>query len=56
MHAILDVEPALDLAIVDLRMPGADGIDWIKLLRTRYPSLPLLVISATEDLRRWCVR
>lgn len=49
VHAILDVEPALDLAIVDLRMPGADGIDWIKSLRTRYPSLPLLVISATED-------
>ena len=49
VRAILDVEPALDLAIVDLRMPGADGIEWIKSLRTRYPSLPLLVISATED-------
>ncbi|MBC8118587.1 MAG: response regulator transcription factor, partial [Burkholderiaceae bacterium] len=49
VRAILDEEAALDLAIVDLRMPGADGIDWIRSLRTSYPSLPLLVISATED-------
>ena len=49
VRAILDEEVALDLAIVDLRMPGADGIDWIRSLRTSYPSLPLLVISATED-------
>ncbi len=49
VRAILDVDPELDLAIVDLRMPGADGIEWIRSLRTRYPSLPLLVISATED-------
>lgn len=49
VRAILDVEFALDLAIVDLRMPGADGIEWIRSLRTKYPSLPLLVISATED-------
>ena len=49
VRAILDVEPELDLAIVDLRMPGAEGIEWIRSLRTKYPSLPLLVISATED-------
>lgn len=49
VYAILDEEPELDLAIVDLRMPGADGIEWIRSLRTKYPSLPLLVISATED-------
>lgn len=49
VRAILDVEPELDLAIVDLRMPGADGIEWIRSLRTNYPSLPLLVISATEE-------
>jgi len=49
VYSILDGEPMLDLAIVDLRMPGADGIEWIRSLRTRYPSLPLLVISATED-------
>jgi DNA-binding NarL/FixJ family response regulator len=49
VYSILDGEPELDLAIVDLRMPGATGIDWIRSLRTKYPLLPLLVISATED-------
>ena len=49
VYSILDVEPELDLAIVDLRMPGATGIEWIRSLRAKYPLLPLLVISATED-------
>ena len=45
VRAILDVDSELDLAIVDLLMPGADGIEWIRSLRTKYPSLPLLVIT-----------
>lgn len=49
VRAILDVDPELDLAIVDLQMPGAAGIEWIRSLRTQYPALPLLVISATEE-------
>jgi DNA-binding NarL/FixJ family response regulator len=49
VHAILAREDGLNLAIVDLNMPGASGVDWIRALRTSHPALPLLVISATED-------
>ena len=48
---ILEKEPALDLALIDINMPGANGIDWIRQMRQRHPLLPLLVMSATEDAR-----
>ena len=52
VHEVLQREPNLDLAIVDLNMPGdggVHGIEWIRSVRAAYPQLPLLVISATED-------
>jgi DNA-binding NarL/FixJ family response regulator len=49
VHATLARESGIDLAIVDLSMPGADGIEWIRALRAAHPMLPLLVISGTED-------
>lgn len=49
VHAILAREDGFNLGIVDLNMPGANGVDWIRSLRTSHPALPLLVISATED-------
>lgn len=51
-HRLLSRDSVLDLAIVDLTMPGVHdptGLEWIRSLRSRYPSLPLLVISANED-------
>lgn len=48
-QSILEREPALDLALLDFNMPGSNGIEWIRDLRRAYPTLPLLVMSATED-------
>jgi len=50
-RTILEQDPSLDLALVDISMPGADGIEWIRSLRRAHPTLPLLVMSATEDPR-----
>jgi DNA-binding NarL/FixJ family response regulator len=47
--AILAHDADLDLALIDISMPGADGLDWIRGLRQSHPMLPLLVMSATED-------
>jgi len=49
VHATLARENDIDLAIVDLNMPGANDIEWIRSLRAAHPMLPLLVISGTED-------
>jgi DNA-binding NarL/FixJ family response regulator len=40
-----------DLALVDLHMPGSDGVPWIGRLRQRFPALPIIVISAEESPR-----
>jgi DNA-binding NarL/FixJ family response regulator len=39
----------LDLAMVDLSMPGTSGYQHIAELRRRFPALPLIVLSGTED-------
>lgn len=41
---------AFDLAIVDLFMPGMDGIETIKALHQRRPSLPIIAISGSSRL------
>lgn len=39
----------LDLAVIDLNMPGADGPAHIDELRKRHPAVPVIVLSGHED-------
>jgi DNA-binding NarL/FixJ family response regulator len=39
----------IDLALLDLTMPGVQGLSGLLYLRTQFPSLPVVVISAIED-------
>jgi len=39
----------LDLALIDLNMPGAEGQSHIDEVRKRHPAVPLIVLSGTED-------
>jgi DNA-binding NarL/FixJ family response regulator len=48
--AQLESEPDIDLALLDLSMPGTDGTAWIAGLRRRFPTVPLVVMSASEEL------
>lgn len=47
----LDAEGRIDLVLLDLSMPGTRGLEGVIELRTRYPKLPIVVISALEDSR-----
>ena len=38
----------VDLALLDLHMPQADGLPWIARLRRQFPDAPLVVVSADE--------
>ncbi len=38
--------PALDLAVVDMLMPERDGIETIRDLRSRWPGVKLIAVSA----------
>ena len=39
----------IDLAVIDLNMPGADGYAHIDEVRRRMPSIPVIVLSGYED-------
>jgi DNA-binding NarL/FixJ family response regulator len=34
-----------DIALLDIAMPGGDGLDLLKQLRREYPALPVLILS-----------
>lgn len=41
----------LDLILLDLSMPGLDGFSGLKMLRERFPEIPVVVVSASEDVQ-----
>lgn len=45
MHRLGDV----DLALMDLSMPGMHGLDGITRFRALFPAVPLVILSATEE-------
>lgn len=48
MAAISD-HPDLDLALIDLKMPGGDGMDLLRRIKMTAPDLGVVVVSAIED-------
>ena len=46
---LLAAQPAYDLALLDLTMPDVHGFDGLLQLRTRYPRLPVVVVSGHEE-------
>jgi DNA-binding NarL/FixJ family response regulator len=47
MEVIRKLSP--DLAIVDLSLPGANGIELIKNIRAEFPKVPILVLSMHDE-------
>lgn len=39
----------VDLVVTDLKMPGMDGLELIRRLRARHPSLPVMVMTAFKS-------
>lgn len=44
-------ECPVDLVILDIWMPGTDGLTYLKSLKRRYPSLPVIIISGGSAQR-----
>nr|WP_086938084.1 response regulator transcription factor [Thaumasiovibrio occultus] len=49
LQALLEKQPDVDLVLLDLKMPGANGMSGLILLRQQYPDLPIVVVSASEE-------
>ena len=45
---IAEKSPDLDLVLLDLKMPGSNGVDTVKLFHSNYPDIPLVVVSGTD--------
>jgi len=39
-------EPSYDLVLTDLRMPGSDGMDLLRVVKRRHPDTPVVLITA----------
>jgi DNA-binding NarL/FixJ family response regulator len=47
--ALVTREPGIDLLLIDLHMPGAEGTATVRAIRERAPQVPVAVVSADED-------
>lgn len=43
-----DDHPDIALVLLDLALPGADGIEVLRELRRRHPEMPVVILSASE--------
>jgi DNA-binding NarL/FixJ family response regulator len=46
---LLERNGDVDLVLLDLTMPGARGFSGLMYMRAQYPSVPVMVVSATDD-------
>ena len=49
LQELVDENRDVDLVLLDLHMPGVSGFAGLVYLCKRYPSVPVVIISATED-------
>ena len=49
IDALLDADPACELLMMDLRMPGAQGCNAVAALHAQRPGVPIVVISGSEN-------
>ncbi|HYC63813.1 MAG TPA: response regulator transcription factor [Reyranellaceae bacterium] len=45
----LEREPEMDAVLLDLDMPGMDGLTGLAVVRSEHPTVPVIVVSALRD-------
>jgi len=48
-HRMCQSPGGLDLALLDLYMPGMDGVEGVMRFRAAFPDIPVVVLSASEE-------
>lgn len=47
--AMIEVDPAVDLLILDIKMPGMNGFQGLTTVKTRFPAMRCVILSAMAD-------
>lgn len=47
--ARLDRDSDVDLVLLDLKMPGVQGLSGLMFLRAQYPAVPVAIVSASDE-------
>jgi DNA-binding NarL/FixJ family response regulator len=47
--ATIEREGDFDLVMLDLDMPGANGLSGLREMRARFPSIPVVIVSAAQE-------
>jgi DNA-binding NarL/FixJ family response regulator len=50
LTALLEQDAEVDLILLDLTMPGISGFSGLIYLRAQYPAIPVVVVSASDDV------
>lgn len=48
--SLLEKEP-VDVMLLDIRLPGMDGVDFREVLQQKYPQMPVILISSSSSIR-----
>jgi DNA-binding NarL/FixJ family response regulator len=51
LQGLIEAHPHAELLLLDLHMPGANGFSALVHVRGQQPGLPVIVVSAQEDVR-----
>lgn len=49
LNGVLAADSNVDLVLLDLTMPGVQGLSGLLFLRSQYPEVPVVIVSANED-------
>lgn len=47
---LMETEKEFDLVLLDIMLPGTNGLSLLGILRKRFPAAPVMVLSALDDL------
>lgn len=47
--AQIEADPAVDLLILDIKMPGMNGFQGLTTVKTKHPSIRCVILSAVAD-------
>jgi len=56
LKVIEGLNQTIDLVLLDLRMPGLDGVEVLKIIKKKHPDIPVGILTAYDERKEECIR